>query len=139
MPVGFNVLILVGIISLLVLGCIVYVGYYLNRWQRWPSPHFEHLLEMWLHGGGPNKIDSAVVMGLIDEWHSRRSEFWTSYGQLMLSAFVIVCITILLLTRTISAEAGLPILAGVGGFAIGKGSSGRTTGITGGGGGGAAG
>jgi len=39
----------------------------------------------------------------------------------MISVFVVLCITILLLTRVISAEAGLSILAGVGGFAIGKG------------------
>jgi hypothetical protein len=134
MTVGFNVLVLVGIISLLVLGSLVYVGFYLHRSQRWPSPHFEHLLELWMHGGGPSKIDTAAVVGLVEEWHSRRNEFWTSYGQFMLSGFVIVCITILLLTKTITAEAGLPILAGIGGFAIGKGTSSRTSGPAGGGG-----
>ncbi len=39
----------------------------------------------------------------------------------MLSAFVISIVTILLLTRIISVKAGLPILAGIGGFAIGRG------------------
>lgn len=50
--------------------------------------------------------------------------FWSVYGQMLLSAFVIISITILLISGVISAEAGLPILAGVGGFAIGKGPSG---------------
>ena len=49
---------------------------------------------------------------MMDELLNRRNEFWMLYGQFILSLFVIVCVTILLLTGVISAEAGLPILSG---------------------------
>ena len=54
---------------------------------------------------------------------TRRNEFWSTYGQFSLSLIVIVFITVLLLADVISAEAGLPILAGIGSFAIGRGVS----------------
>jgi hypothetical protein len=55
----------------------------------------------------------------------RRNEFWTTYGQTVIAALVIIALTLLLLTKTISAEAGLPILSGISGFAVAKGISGR--------------
>lgn len=126
-PASFSVILLVAVVSLLVLAAVAYFGFYLNhfRGRQWP-PHVEELLHFWIHQGP--KPDAALITSVVDEWYARRNEFWTSYGQFMLSGFVIAAITILLLTRTISAEAGLPVLAGVGGFAIGKGSSGRSGG-----------
>jgi hypothetical protein len=130
-PVGasFSVLLLVAVVSLLVLASLAYFAFYLNK-LRIGWPHIDGLLHMWLNQGA--KPDSALISNIIGEWYTHRNEFWTSYGQFMLSGFVIAVITILLLTRTISAEAGLPILAGVGGFAIGKGTSGRSSNSTGG-------
>ena len=56
----------------------------------------------------------------MEQFLTKRNELWTFFGQFVLSAFVIAVIAILLLARIISAEAGLPILDGIGGFAIGK-------------------
>jgi len=125
-PAGasFSVLLLVAVVSLLVLASLAYFAFYLNKLKIGWSPHIDGLLHMWLNQGA--KPDSVLISNIIGEWYTRRNEFWTSYGQFMLSGFVIAAITILLLTRTISAEAGLPVLAGVGGFAIGKGTSGRS-------------
>ncbi len=53
----------------------------------------------------------------------RRNEFWSVYGQVIIAVLIIVILSILLLTKTISPEAGLPILSGVSGFAIAKGVS----------------
>jgi hypothetical protein len=50
----------------------------------------------------------------------RRNEFWMTYGQIIVSVLIIVILTVLLLTKTISAEAGLPLLSAVSGFAIAK-------------------
>jgi hypothetical protein len=50
-------------------------------------------------------------------------EFWVAYGQIILAILLIVALTILLLTKTITAEAGLPILSAIAGFAIAKGTS----------------
>src|SRR5436305_8510311 len=118
-PVGasFSVLVLVATVSLLVLASLAYFAFYLNRLKIGYSAHIEDLLHMWMHQGP--KPDTTFIGNVIGEWYTHRNEFWTSYGQFMLSGFVIAAITILLLTRTISAEAGLPVLAGVGGFAIG--------------------
>jgi hypothetical protein len=50
----------------------------------------------------------------------RRNEFWSTYGQITLAIFLATLIAILLLTKTISADAGLPILSAISGFAIAK-------------------
>lgn len=125
-----TVIVVVASICLLIVGCLLLFGFLLHRIRYRGSPFIEEMLSRWLHGP---RGEAKAVSNIVEEYLNRRNEFWTLYGQFLLSAFVIVCITILLLTKTISAEAGLPILSGVGGFAIGKGSaSGRTT-FTGGG------
>ena len=55
-----------------------------------------------------------------NEYLQRRNEFWTTYGQITLSVLVALVLTILLLTKTINADAGLPILSAISGFAIEK-------------------
>ena len=49
-----------------------------------------------------------------------RNDFWEKYGQIILSIVIIIVLAVLLLTKTISPEAGLPILSAVGGFSIAK-------------------
>lgn len=63
---------------------------------------------------------SALGLG---EVLQSRNEFWITYGQVILSTLIIVVLAILLLTHTITAEAGLPLLSAVSGFAIAKGVS----------------
>jgi len=68
------------------------------------------------------------VTEIFSELLERRNEFWTSYGQLIIATLIIIVLTILLLTKTITAEAGLPILSAISGFAIAKGvASGRSS------------
>jgi hypothetical protein len=72
----------------------------------------------------PWPFASSVLPFLVaahEEEVSRRNEFWSLLVQMGLSMGVIVVITILLLVKAIAPDAGLPILSGVGGFAIGKG------------------
>lgn len=52
-----------------------------------------------------------------------RNSFWETYGRIVICIFIIFIIAILLLTKVISAEAGLPILSAVSGFAIANNSS----------------
>lgn len=93
-------------------------------YERWSYPHpfFEHLIERWLHGPKPARLDASiqVVADLASNYRERRNEYWTTYGQIVLSIFIVAVLTVLLLTKTISAEAGLPILSGISGFAIAK-------------------
>ena len=122
---------LVGVIGLLVLGGIVWFGMYLyggrflRRFPFGPDDWF-HFVERWLHGPGNPSIRPLVET--YTEQLQRRNEFCTSYGQTIVAVLMIVVLTILLLTRTISAEAGLPILSGISGFAIAKSVSASRTG-----------
>lgn len=114
----FWVIIVVSIISLLIISCFVYFGLILNRKRKFFNGFFKEIIYPLIVN---RRIDSNMFSNALEEYLSRRNEFWTLYGQFIISVFVVLCITILLLTKTISAEAGLPILSGVGGFAIGKG------------------
>lgn len=121
----FRVILVIFVISLLILGCLVFFGFILQRIKKYSDGMLEDILQHWMHNRPP---DPSVLSNVIDEYLIRRNEFWTLSGQFILSVFVIVCITILLLAKVITAEAGLPILSGVGGFAIGKGiQAGRST------------
>ena len=54
------------------------------------------------------------------EYLSKRNEFWSTFTQVIIAAFIIFILAVLMLTKVISAEAGLPILSAVSGFAIAK-------------------
>lgn len=56
----------------------------------------------------------------------KRNDFWEHYGQVALAVLIVVVLAVLLLSKVISAEAGLPILSAVAGFAIAK-TSGSST------------
>ena len=114
---------LVGAIGLLVLGSVFAFGVLLYRGRLRLAldrieMFWEHLIERWIHGPGQPSI--RPLIDAYTEHLQRRNEFWTGYGQTIVAVLIIIVLTILLLTRTISAEAGLPILSGISGFAIAK-------------------
>lgn len=114
-------------IGLLVLVSIVAFGVLLNSgrlrfWQTRDGMIWEDLIHRWMHGPGQPEVRPFIEA--YTEHLQRRNEFWTSYGQTIVAVLMIIVLTILLLTRTISAEAGLPILSGISGFAIAKSVSG---------------
>ena len=120
------VCLLVGAIGLLSLGAIVTFGIYLYRGRfrhfgKGDDEMWMRFVEHWLHGGpGPARQNIRHFIDAYSEQLQRRNEFWTSYGQIIVAALIIIVLTILLLTRSISAEAGLPVLSGISGFAIAK-------------------
>lgn len=67
--------------------------------------------------------DPAKLFDAFREFLERTNDFWTTYGQIALATFIVAVLAILLLTRTISSEAGLPILSAIASFAIAKGAS----------------
>jgi hypothetical protein len=60
------------------------------------------------------------VSEMLADYCARRNEFWTTFGQIILSVLIATLITALLLTKVIEPDAGLPILSGISGFAIAK-------------------
>ncbi len=88
----------------------------------YPHPFVEHLMERWMHAPRPPRVEVAaqVVADSVSDYRERRNEYWTTYGQIILSIFIVALLTVLLLTKTINADAGLPILSGISGFAIAK-------------------
>ena len=84
--------------------------------------HFIHRLDN-IIANSPNQALQLMPLAsnTYSDYLSKRNDFWRSYGQIMLAILLLVFITILLLTKTIEPDAGLPILSGIAGFAIAKG------------------
>ncbi len=126
---AWRVSILVCVIGAAALIGIVAFGLFIYRGRlSWRRPEFlwDDLIERLLRHQPEFAVGSLV--NAYTEELQRRNEFWTSYGQIIVAVLMIIVLTILLVTRTISAEAGLPILSGISGFAIAKGVSGSRSG-----------
>jgi hypothetical protein len=117
--------ILVSVLGVLALLAVALFGVFLaNQWPRRGTPHLG--LIDWLVRSGQMDRNLVEQFGryLVDgygEHLQRRNEFWTTYGQVVIASLIITILSVLLLTKTVSAEAGLPVLSGVSGFAIAKG------------------
>jgi hypothetical protein len=70
------------------------------------------------------KIDLAQKVSqyqdIYRDYLDKRNEFWFGFGQIVITAVIIIVLTVLLLVEKISQEAGLPILSALSGFAIAK-------------------
>jgi len=116
---------MVSVIGLVGIIAVTVFGFYLFRrslsWLQRDHPVWQEFFSFVLEKDWARKNLPRYLVDSYAEFLQRRNEFLTTYGQLLLAALVVVVLTILLLTKTISAEAGLPILSGITGFAIGKG------------------
>jgi hypothetical protein len=115
-----------GILGLIVIGGVIWLGNRVYTATLWDSIKVkEHrFLEILLRNSPKNSANEfkALVDSYADH-RDKRNEFWSIYGQTVLAIFILITLTILMITKTISAEAGLPILSAVSGFAIAKGAS----------------
>ena len=78
-----------------------------------------------------NVIDLKPFWEMWDDILRRRNKFWELFGQVALSIAVSVILAVLLLTKSITAKAGLPILSAIVAFVIGKGIEGQSRAPTG--------
>jgi hypothetical protein len=107
--------------GLLVILCSVRFGMQLSGgWKGAQDDPLYRLMEYILRTGQPRPISISQWSAAFEEYLSRRNEFWTLFGQIGLSVVLVVVLAVLLLAGVITPEAGLPILSGIGGFAIGK-------------------
>ena len=120
-----------GIGLLALLGIVLFGVWILRRSFPRSLGEVPDLFEFVLRHAPPSEQNLEQAARLVSEAHAehlqRRNEFWTTYGQVVIAVLMVVVLSLLLLTKTISAEAGLPILSGISGFAIAKGvSAGRS-------------
>jgi hypothetical protein len=123
--------ILLGMFGLAVVGGIVWFGHAIFRLRIagrfFDHPFLEEIFHGWMKGAPPYDDLPRHLAESYCEYLQRRNEFWNTYGQVLLAILIVTVLAILLLAKAISAEAGLPILSGVSGFAIAKGVSGAKT------------
>lgn len=84
---------------------------------------FSELHDFIMHFGPESRRFQWWADGLASAYQhhlEKRNDFWEHYGQMALAVLIVVVLAVLLLTKAISAEAGLPILSAVAGFAIAK-------------------
>jgi hypothetical protein len=104
--------------------CLVIVfALALLLWRRREGDYFErYFRELLMHG--PDRREVAYLGSMVGaayaEHLARRNEFWVTYGQTTVAVLLLIVVTVLLLTKTINPDAGLPILSGIAGFAIAK-------------------
>ena len=84
-----------------------------------------------IHHFGPDhkryRLWIESLSNLSETYLEKRNDFWEHYGQVALAVLIVIVLAVLLLTKAISAEAGLPILSAVAGFAIAKSNSSSST------------
>lgn len=122
-----TIILVVGLTVLVIIG-IWKFGQFLFNQKVIDLPRNEMFFDHLIHSIDKNdRYFFAKLFGafsnLINDFSERRNDFWTTYGQIIICIFIVCIISLLLLTKVISAEAGLPILSAISGFAIAKGSA----------------
>jgi hypothetical protein len=91
-----------------------------NLWED-----IRHLFRDLIHHPSSHRSQEWIASTASDWYRTyleRRNDFWEHYGQVALAVLIVIVLAVLLLAKVISAEAGLPILSAVAGFAIAKSS-----------------
>ena len=126
---------LLAALGLIVVAGVIWFGFIVTK-QQDKKGIFSHSLldEIYRYSNkhGPRYYEDIprLTHDAYTEYLKRRNEFWTAYGQVLLAILIVIVLGILLVTKTISAEAGLPILSAISGFAIAKGISAAKSGTT---------
>ena len=116
-------------IGLLVIGGVIWFGqrvFGTSNDEAYLNKNIGNLLTQIIEhrsfNGWSTLLNNAVteMYDSYSERINRRNEYWSIYGQTVLAILIVIVLAILMVTKTISAEAGLPILSAVSGFAIAK-------------------
>ncbi|KRB56939.1 hypothetical protein [Flavobacterium sp. Root186] len=115
-------IILVSFLTLLIFLGIWFFGKLLYKRYSIEDLYLRELLKSLDYSLANNRNDWNRLLNTLSNYLGdlleKRNNFWNSYGQMAICIFIIGIIAILLLTKTITPEAGLPILSAVSGFAI---------------------
>jgi hypothetical protein len=92
-----------------VFGSAIFFGGLSNWWEY-----------VWRIFSNDPKVLRDTVKISFEKYLEKRNEYWSVFSQLYIAIVLITVIAVLLLTKTISAEAGLPILSAVVAFALAR-------------------
>jgi uncharacterized membrane protein len=128
----YQLCVLVGGIGVTIIMLIAFFGLRMLQTEEdsFLIAYSDAIRAFWRRSEATRPILPRLAVEAQSERLQRRNEFWTSYGQTIIAALIIIVLAILLITKTISAEAGLPILSAVSGFAIAKGVTGGRSQVT---------
>lgn len=115
-------------VVVLIVGLVFLFGLYrfgTTLFGQQASNFMTEIRDLFMHWGGPGSHRQYEwLFGNLANWYQtyleKRNDFWEHYGQVALAVLIVIVLAVLLLTKAISAEAGLPILSAVAGFAIAK-------------------
>jgi hypothetical protein len=65
-------------------------------------------------------VDDKTLKEINADFLERRNEFWCSLCQTLIIVVVVTILAVLLILEKISSEAALPVISGLGSFALGK-------------------
>ncbi len=115
----FWIVIFTGVVGLLVIGAVAIFAWCTFSIKSRGFVEYEKYIAFWkeknIRPNIPKYLNDAY-----SDYLQKRNEFWSTYGQIIAAIFIVIILAILMLTKVISAEAGLPILSAVSGFAIAK-------------------
>ena len=112
-----------GILGVIVIAGVIWFGKQIYTASLWDALRVKEsrVIDLLLSSSPNNSANE--LKALVDSYadhRDKRNEFWSIYGQTIMAIFIVITLAILMITKTISAEAGLPILSAVSGFAIAK-------------------
>lgn len=125
----FWALMVIAVLGLMALAALIWL--FFLTYPRLIRHDIDYWLHWFHHIPTRGQIDQQTAADLSyrawSEHLERRQAFWTLFVQFLLSLLVVILISVLLLMRVIEADAGLPILAALGGAAVGQGASAART------------
>jgi len=120
----------VALLGFAFLAAVVYFGSRVFLWRReFYDAEILHLLSKVVNPADANALRrwAESIHKWLEIHLQKRNEFWDIYCQVIISILIVVVLAVLLLSKVISAEAGLPILSAVSGFAIAKTATSKST------------
>ena len=112
---------IIAIFGIFQFGLKIYFHKFSDFWDRINFIVEELLIHRGRGKSNDLHLSSQLLQESLESFLERRNKFWELFGQIALSVVVITIVAVLLLSKTIDADAGLPILSAIVAFVIGKG------------------
>ena len=111
------------IIMVLAFGVLTLAGVTAFGWRKLKRTWKDGVCICQPENEGPcnKQVHCDTLKEINADFLERRNEFWIGYGQIVVIVVVVTVLAVLLILGKVSSEAALPVIAGLGSFALGKG------------------